>query len=321
MGDTALDTPEVEQTEGEVEVVLDDEPKDGDVTPEGEESEASEETPEVEVVRQGVDGSQPKKKQPGIKKLIGRIGKLNEQNAAITEEAGAETNRANVAEERAALLQIALDQKNETEAIKKPDPNDFDEGTLDPKFIEADSAFTQSYIDSQVEKRVAQLPAPQAEATNTDLLKVQTKHYDEAEKFGAKDYGETEDVVIESIGNNAVNAIIQVSDNPHVILYFLGKNPDELESFKDLLVTNPGKAVSQIGRLDVELKVQPKGKSQHAPDPDEELEGGSPSAGNSKELKVKKQLEDLRTAVSKGDKTFSDLIAFKKKALADGVTL
>lgn len=318
MGEDALKAPEKDENDGEIEVVKDDEPKDGE-QPEGEESEQSEQKPEFEVVREGVDGSQPAaRKQPGFKK---RIDKLNAKITASTEEASQASVALALEQEKTKLLEMALAQKNEADNLKPPDPDDFDDGAIDPKYVSRLHEYNQGLIASEVKKQTASISVQQSEpATDTALLSKQTKHYEAAADLGAKDYAEVEDAAIDILGKEIVNQLIKASDSSHLILYYLGKNPDEAEEIAELVKTDPVKATLQLGRLEAELKVKPKANDEPTPDPDEELVGGSPSATNSKQRRYEQELDAARSKTQEA-RNMSLVLAVKRKWKDSGVTL
>ena len=277
MGEDALDTDE--ELEIETEETEEPEAKDGDNTLEAEDSEEEAEEVEFEVVREIVEGSQPVAKQPtGFTK---RVNKLNARNAAkdeVISEAG--TKNAQL-ENEIKLLKMSLEQKQEAEELKAPNPDDFDDGVYGDKFNTAQSDYTKKVIAEEVKKATASIPTATADQNlpDSNLVKMQTKHYEKAEELGAKNYEDIEDNAIGILGNEIANFIISSSDNSPAILYYLGtkKNQAEAEQLLELTKTNPGRAVMQIGRLEAEIRIPSRAKKKPGPNPDEELTGGSSS--------------------------------------------
>jgi len=295
MGNDAVEVSN-EATEDKIEVVLEDTLK---------ESEESKEPDGVEVVRLETDGSQPTVKKHG--NFHNRIARLSNKIEAQADKANEATEKLRQSEELNKTLQLRIDQIDE---LKAPNPDDFGDTAA---FTVAQNEYTQSQIVSEVKKATANTLAVQnnTPAKGNEWLKT---HYDAADKLGAGDYLEVEDQAIDIIGTEAASFIIEASDQAHVILYYLGKNPKEAENIAYLAKTNPGKATLQIGRLEAELKVKPKAINEPTPDPDDELKGGSPAAGtDTKNSKAEKQIDAMRQQVSDGTKTFSDLIALKKE--------
>jgi len=314
MGDDALEIPDEQSADDGTEVEL--ESKDGDVTLEGDKQ--SEDPPEFEVVRQGIDGSQPTtKRQSGFQK---RIGKLNARNV-VSEEKASEASAALILEqEKNKLLSLALDQQNEAKVLKAPDPDDFDEGVSDRKYIDANREYNQSFIASEVEKHTANISAQQNSqpAIDTELRTKQEQHYEAAAKLGARDYADIEDKTIEILGKETVNHLIKNSDNSPAVLYYLGKNPHEAEEIAELIKTNPVRATLQLGRLEAELKIRPKGKDESAPNPDDELEGGSPSST----AVFERRLDKLREKAASGNhpEAMGQILKLKREERDKGVS-
>lgn len=311
-----IDTAESLEASTEDEPIVEIEPteseKPADASEVSDEDEEQQEAVEVEVVRQGDDGSQPDK-QHGIRK---RINKLNDKVAHANElTSQAETDLV-LEREKNKVLALALDQAKTTKVLTPPDPADFDDGVRDPKYIAKLNEYNQPMIAAEVQKQTANLSAP--EPVNPDLERKQTKHYERAESLKAKDFDETEDEAIAILGKDFANHLIQNSDKSEMVLYYLGKNPTQAEEIKHLIATNPIKGMLQIGRLEAELSIQPRANSEPTPDPDEELSGGSPSAG--KTNKHQRNVDAARVrAQENGD--MGPVLAAKKAAREAGVTV
>lgn len=240
---------------------------------------------EIEIVR---EGTQPQFSKQQVTSIVNkRVQRLNSQKAEATEQAAASNDALALAEEKNRLLQIALEQaKEERNTVERPDPSKFDEGFNDPEFIKQNDAYNDSIIDAKVkatvEKASENVNVVQQETAQTQALRgQQVKHYERAEKMGAKDYEATEDAALAVLGNEVANEVIKNFDDSQVILYYLGKNPAEAERIKNLLDTNPIRGVAEVGRLSSELKVKPKTKL--APTPDDAIKGDvSPSAKKGK---------------------------------------
>lgn len=306
MGEEAID-----QLDGDKDELNKDAPKDeepGSSPDNAQDGESSGEVEQVDVVLAIDDGSQPATKRPnrGFKK---RIDKLNERNVASQQEANHATEALEVEKQKNRLLQLALDQKKELGPVKAPDPNEFDDGVSDPRYIQANNDFILAQVGDTVKKHIPQQEAPQPQV-DYGLQMQQTRHYEMADKLGVADYEEIEDKAIEILGKNVVNQLISGNDESHKILYFLGKNPKRAADIADLIKTQPIRGVMELGALGEGLKViRQKANLNQAPDPDTELAGGSPTKGSSYERK----LDELREQASKtGD--MKALIAFKKES-------
>jgi len=315
MGNEKAETSEV-STEEVTEVI---EPTGEEERPEeaGDDSETDgeqQEPTEVEVVLDGDDGSQPDK-QHGIRKRINKLNKKVAQAEGTTADAEQElaTER-----EKNKLLRLALDQKAPVEAATPPDPEDFDEGVRDPKYIRALTDYNQPMIAAEVQKQTAGLTPAQVDTVDPGLERKQTHHYERASDLGAKDFEETEDKAIEILGNDTVNQVINNFKKSELLLYYLGKNPGKAEEIAQLIKTNPIMGVAELGRMEARLSAKPKSITEPTPDPDEELQGGSPSA--SKSNKHQRSVDAAREK-ARETRDMKPLIAAKKKAQEAGVEI
>jgi hypothetical protein len=316
MGTETAETPEVSTKEelAVTEPIVEDERLNA-----GDDSEADgkpQEPPEVEIVLDGDDGSQPHK-QHGIQK---RVNKLNDKVAKAEGKATDATNELALERERNKLLRLALEQKAPVEVPTPPDPVDYDEGVRDPKYVNALNAYNQPMIAAEVQKQTASLTPVQADVVDPALVKKQTKHYERAEELGAKDFDEVEDKAIEILGKEAVNQLIKGSDESHLILYYLGKNPEKAKDIAKLIKEDAVRGVLQLGRLSAQLSVKPRANSEPTPDPDEELQGGSPAAAKSNKFqrKLDKAREDAQDGGSGRMQAIADI---KKEAIEAGFTV
>lgn len=260
--ESGLATPESEQDESQEEQQ--------DVE-QGEKSEA--ESEEIEVVRES-QGSQPKKK---TKSFTNRINRLNQKTAAEKERADTATSELEAERERNRLLQLALEQsKPANQTPTQPNPDDFEGGAFDPKFVEQQREFNAFQVEQMVNEKINQLKQVSEQqsaknVTSANLEKKALKHYQRADELKASDFGETEDKAIEVLGGEIVNDIIANFPDSELIVYYLGKNPGEAKEIKRAIEENPVLGVSELGALRKDLKVRPKSKI--TPDPDEELVG------------------------------------------------
>lgn len=269
----------------------------------GEQDAADEES---EIVLTGDAGSQPDNEHRGIRK---RINKLNSKVEAAQDGQSQATAALEVERERNKLLQLALEQREQADVKGPPDPDDFDDGVADPKYIAAAHAHIKEGVIAEIKQSQPKGPQPERKST-PDLEDKQVKHYQRADKLKVKDYDATEDKAIEILGQDIVKQVMAATDKSAEILYYLGKNPDKAESIKELIATNPVQGVFEIGALSRGLEVRPKAQSKPAPDPDTELEGGSSPKSNDYE----KKLDELREkARETGD--LGPVLAHKKKHL------
>jgi len=314
MGTDTAETPEVSTEEQPIVEIDPNDPgkqvEAGEV-PEGEEQHAA---TEVEVVLDGESGSQPDA-QHGIRK---RINKLNTKVAKAEGTASEAEQALAVEREKTKILQLALQQKTPAETPTPPDPNDFDDGVRDAKYVQALNEFNQPAIAAEVQRQTANLAPTPVETVNRELEQKQTKHYERASVLGAKDFEETEDAAIAILGNDFANQVIDNFKKSELILYYLGKNPAKAEELARLIKERPVMAVAELGRMEARLSAKPKSNSEPTPDPDEELQGGSPAAA--KTNKYQKRIDAAREAAQDGGSGRMQAIAdIKKEAAAAGV--
>lgn len=227
---------------------------------------------EVEIVLKGDEGSQPAQSNLGIRN---RVRKLNAKVSAA--QAGESQASSELATEREKnkLLQLALNQQKASPK-GPPDPNDFDDGAKDAKYVEALEAHNREFFQSEMEKHTAAQSTPAA--NDSALERRQTEHYQAADKLGIPDYEVVEEKAIDILGKQTVNHLIKSLDNSPKLLYFLGKNPGKAEEIAEMLTGGDTvKAILEIGALSAGLIAQPKAKRKAAPDPDDDLEGASVS--------------------------------------------
>jgi hypothetical protein len=267
---------------------------------------------EIEVVRE-IKGSPPKKADSlpmGVRK---RLSKLKAKAVSAKDEVGKANEENAVLRERLKLLELQAElTKEEPTTNQEPNPDDFDEGESDPKFLKKQRAFDNSVIKSDLRKEFAET-AKQNVVTENQTRKSKQRdqkleeHYGRVAGMKAKDYFEVEDQAIEYMGEETVKEIIENFDDPHILLYYLGANKGEAEELVDTIKSNPIRGTAAIGRLQSELMVKPKSKK--IPNPDEDLEGGT-SSGNM--TADERKLDKLR---AEADKTgnINKVLAFKRE--------
>jgi hypothetical protein len=310
MGNIAEDQETVAPEDQETEAP---EAEEAEVTTEEPEESAETKDVEVEIVR---EGTQPQFTQQQLNDTVSkRVKRLNRKVDEINDASNTANTELAIANEKNKILEIALQQAKSVKAAPNPPKaDDFDGGTNDPEFIKKQDEYHHSIITSEVARQVSEATINTASTTDInaksqELQRKQLKHYERANEIGAKDYATTEDKALEILGNEVANHMIDNFDDSHILLYYLGKNPVEAEHLSDLLKSNPIKGVAEIGRLSSELKIKPK--TNIAPDPDEEIQGGAPTASEH----TQNQLEKLRDQAAKSGKSgdMKKIIDFKKK--------
>ena len=317
MGEDALDS-QVKTVEDEKQDVVVENTEQAEGSEGGEGSQELQETDSLEIVRRSDEGSQPKTRKP-TGRLNKRFKELTSQRDTAKGETAEATNELRIEQEKNKLLSLALEQSKSTKAYELPNPEDFDDGVNDPGYRQALQTHTESLIDSRVSEAVNRstvifTATQDKKAQDARLRHGIDKHYERAEALGARDYTETENIAIDILGKSNVSQYIGRSDNSEIVLYYLGKNPDKAEAIAALLDDDAISGTLQLGALGELLENKSQGNLNPAPAPDDELEGGSPSASTSNMTKYDRQLDKLR---EEGD--MSKIMAFKRKAKEDGV--
>jgi hypothetical protein len=151
----------------------------------------------------------------------------------------------------------------------------------------------------QSEEAEAKQKAKQQEEQQTWQKKLET--YTQA-KTGLKvsDFQDAEDTVLEALSVTQQGIILQGAQNPAVLVYALGKNPNKAKELAG--ITDPVQFAFAVAKLETQLSVTKK----QAPPPEKRINGnGSLGTSNA-------QLDRLREeAARSGD--FTKVLAFKKQ--------
>lgn len=153
----------------------------------------------------------------------------------------------------------------------------------------------------KVDEQNAQAEAAQKEQEEAWQSKLSA--YGEAKnQLKVKDFDDAEATVLETLDQTQQGIIVQGADNPAVVVYALGKNPDrvkELASIKD-----PVKFAFTVAKLEKDLRV----KNRKAPPPPERtVSGTGPKSGT-----VDSTLERLRDEAAKTG-NYSKVHAYKQQ--------
>mgnify|MGYP003660176199 CR=1 FL=1 len=151
----------------------------------------------------------------------------------------------------------------------------------------------------QSEETEAKHRAKQQEEQQTWQKKLET--YTQS-KTGLKvsDFQDAEDTVLETLSVTQQGIILQGAQNPAVMVYALGKNPNKAKELAG--ITDPVQFAFAVAKLETQLSVQKK----QAPPPEKRINGnGSLGTSNA-------QLDRLREeAARSGD--FTKVLAFKRQ--------
>lgn len=255
-----------------------------------EEVEAEEvETDEIESDVEGdeeIEETQPQKTftQQELNEIVQkRLAKLNKKKDVEPDDKT--KGELELERERNKLLTLAMQQATQgkqQQSDAAPDPDKFDGGEYDPEYRKQYEAYLLKKSEGHVQQLLSKerendQRQRQQEAQARELETAQRAHYERANTLEVKDYETAEDKVIEALGSEAANVIIQSFEDSHALMYHLGKNPDKLQRLDDLVKsgtsTSTAKALAELGRISASLAVNSKSKP--APNPVEPLNGNS----------------------------------------------
>ncbi|WP_335956611.1 hypothetical protein [Acinetobacter bereziniae] len=120
-------------------------------------------------------------------------------------------------------------------------------------------------------------------------------------KSKVHDYDEAEEFARDTLSQTQQGILIQGADNPEMLIYHLGKNPQKAKELAG--ITDPIQFAFKAAKLDAQLKVQQR-KPQTSPE--RKPAGSAPLSGavDAKELELEKK------AIQTGDRT--ELIKYRK---------
>jgi len=247
------------------------------------------ETDEIESDAEGdeeIEETQPQKTftQQELNEIVQkRLAKLNKKKDVEPDDDT--KSQLELERERNKLLTLAMQQATQgkqQQSDAAPDPDKFDGGEYDPEYRKQYEAYLLKKSEGHVQQLLSKerendQRQRQQEAQARELETAQRAHYERANTLEVKDYETAEDKVIEALGSEAANVIIQSFEDSHALMYHLGKNPDKLQRLDDLVKsgtsTSTAKALAELGRISASLAVNSKSKP--APNPVEPLNGNS----------------------------------------------
>jgi plasmid stabilization system protein ParE len=216
--------------------------------------------PEPEVVEE------PEEKEPEPEKVPKGVQKRIDE---ITREKYEERRERQAAQERAERLERELEAlRNPPKQAKQfndgaPNPDDYDAGKYDPEYLEA---LTDYKVKQLFENREKQLKIAQQQSNVIKLQEQARKVHD--------DYDNAQQVLLNHPLSNvpAFTELVLDTENPAEIIYYLGKNPQEVDKIGEM---SKEQAVRYMGRLEERITslVQPKKAATNAPKPISPLAG------------------------------------------------
>lgn len=151
----------------------------------------------------------------------------------------------------------------------KPKLDDFDYDS-----DEFDKALSSWYEKKgQADAQAKRLEAEQKEQHKSWQARLDT--YGQAKsKLKVRDFDDAETVVLDSLNQTQQGIILQGADNPALVVYALGKNPDRAKQFSS--INDPVKFAFAVAKLEKDLKVAPR---KTPPTPERKVTGTAPKSG------------------------------------------
>jgi hypothetical protein len=157
-----------------------------------------------------------------------------------------------------------------------------------------------SFIESEREKQT------QIQSQQQEIQEV-VKNYEDGKSSLRKkyksfrDFDEVEEVVVENLSPDKVEAILKGADDPSFLVYAVGKSPKLLKELSS--ISDPIRFAAKVGKIEDKMKSSMKKKAA-APAPERKVKGAKGSVGQN-------TLEKLR---EKGD--IKGAIAYRRKLKA-----
>lgn len=255
------------------------------------------ESPELEVVR---EGSQPKKdnKRKDWVPLKRLKQTVDQRNEAVSERDQMASEK-EVLVEKNKLLELKLSQKEgKSTKLVEPDPANYDEEEGSTEYLrdkkDYDTATFNKKVAEEVRKHLdvadkSNQQRLQTEATDRNL----TVYYKNVTEHGDPNYDDAEKNFIEAVGEEDLRYLAgKFPEDTHILVSYLGhkNNAAELRELAETINRDPVLGLDKISSLRRELKVQKKSKKT-LPNPDEPISGASP-ASTDDEVKRQKILQE-----------------------------
>jgi hypothetical protein len=169
-----------------------------------------------------------------------------------------------------AELQRLRGGQEKPEPLKKPQLADFDYD--EEKFEEA----VEKYFQSKAEQDKEQEKKRQAEEETQKEWQARQEAYKEAKtRFSAEEMEDAESEVVSVLSPARQAMLLDVADDPATLVLALGKNPEVLRRIA--AIKSDGQAIKEMVKIEMNIKVTPKGKT--PPPPERTISGSGKTAG------------------------------------------
>ena len=243
-----------------------------------------EETEDEEGLIVSFEGEEPPEKEEPAPNWVRELRKKNRELARENKKLQAQ------------IQEVAEKKDQPIELGKKPTPEDFDYDAEATANAIVEWTERKRKLDEQAATKKEQ------EVKRQGTYQKKLEAYNEAKNsLKAKDYEDIEEAVRDALDVAKQSVIIQGAENPALVVYALGKNPQKLEQLSK--ISDPIQFAMQIARLESKMKV-----STRKPPPPEKTIAGNASISASTEATLEKlEAEAERT----GDRT--KIIKYKQK--------
>ena len=179
------------------------------------------------------------------------------------------------------LEQLKAEQQkpdSKTDAAGAPDPAKYPAGIYDPDYIKASikheaAAHARQIFDEQQNKTKIESNRQRIDAIEAKALETHTDYREVLSDFLSHDLAKVP----------VFREIVQESDNPAELSYYLGKNPEELDK---IAAMTPNQATRYIGRLEAKIAESPTtaaARTSDAPAPPTPIKGAQSSKVSTKD--------------------------------------
>jgi hypothetical protein len=256
-----------------------------DSDPNAEEDDSDEEDSddegEYEIVLEGDSGLSDKELK--TQKFHDRMNERNKQTSMAKESEGKANAELDAKNKENLLLRQLLDKQQGNDAPSgPPNPDNYDGGAFDNKYIADITAFHANQANINATKNIMVAREQDEQRKKVDEKKRVTEkfyesHYQRAtdldKKLKKKDYDEKEKVALKVFGDAKSDFIVETFDNSEMIFYKLGQDEAKARYFSNLLDTSPGRALKEMGVFESKIK-KVKRKINKTPDPETNARGG-----------------------------------------------
>lgn len=194
----------------------------------------------------------------------------------------------------------AMTQKAENKPALGEKPTrescDWDDELYDTRLAEwyaAKADHDKAQMEAEARKKAEE------EAWNAKLEAYQTGK----KRLRVPDYEDAEAVVLEQFSVTQQGIVIQGSDDPALLAYAIGKNPEKAKELAS--ITDPVKFAFAVAKIETQVKTMPRNSK---PAPEKVVSTSGPLGGS-----TDKTLDKLREAAARDPSKMNELIAYKRK--------